>query len=236
MSDIQDTLGAAFRDIIDHSLTDVHTSVPAQVVAYDAAAQTVDVQPMVKRVIVDPDTRTELVESLPQVTGVPVAFPSGGGYMVTFPIAAGDYVLLAFSERPIDTWLSSGNESDPGDLRHHDLSDAIAIPCIRPTSKAFTSASPSKMVMGKDGGPQVVIDATTVSLFGPSDADFVARASLVDARFAAIEASLAAVYLLLTAHVHTSAAPGSPTSPSPTLAALSAPSGTATGSTKVKLT
>lgn len=235
MGDVNDTLGAAFRDIIDAFLGDMHTAIPAQVVAYDAAAQTVDVQPMVKRVIVD-DDGNEVVEQLPQITGVPVAFPSGGGYMVTFPIAANDYVMLVFSERPIDTWLSSGNESDPGDLRHHDLSDAVAIPCIRPTSKAFTTADATKMVIGKDGGPQLVIDASTVSLFGPSDPDFVALASKVDARFDAIEQNLATTYALLVSHVHTSAASGSPTSPAPTLASLAAPAGSPTGSTKVKTT
>lgn len=234
MSDIEDTLGAAFRDITDHVLTDVHTAIPAQVVAYDNAAQTVDVQPMIKRVVVD-DDGNELVESLPQITGVPVAFPSGGGYMVTFPIQANDFVMLVFSERPMDTWLSSGQESDPGDLRHHDLSDAVAIPCIRPTSKAFTSSLANKMVIGKDGGPQLVIDASTVSLFGPSDPDFVALASKVDARFSAIEANLASVYALLVAHTHPTAAVGPP-SVAASLAGLSAPSGNPTGSTKVKTT
>lgn len=225
-------LGAAFRDIIDAFLREVHTALPCSVVSYDNATQTCAVQPGIKRVVVDEDGN-EAVESLPQIVGVPVGFYTGGGFMMTLPVAAGDTGLLIFSELPIDTWLDTGKEADPGDLRHHGLGDAFFLPCVRPTGKKLADASADTMAFGKSGGPQIHIAASTIALGSKAAADWVALASKVDARIAAIESAMSTWSTALIAHPHTCAAPGSPSSP-PVGLVLTAPSGSSTASTKVK--
>lgn len=76
--------------------------------------------------------------SFPIVTNVPVMIYSGGGAVVTVPIAVGDTVTLQVNMRNIDSW-KQGIEEDvnvPIDSRMFDLTDSIAFPCVY--SKATT--------------------------------------------------------------------------------------------------
>ena len=63
-----------------------------------------------------------------QLQGVPVGSPTvtaleaearGGGYLLMFPLSAGDTGLLEFCDFSIDLWRSSGNIDEPNDLRTH---------------------------------------------------------------------------------------------------------------------
>lgn len=67
-------------------------------------------------------------ESLPVLSNVPVAYPAGAGGSVTYPLRAGDKVILIFSSAPLATWRETGDEGDPVDVRRFDLSDAWCIP------------------------------------------------------------------------------------------------------------
>lgn len=60
---------------------------------------------------------------------VPIVFPTAGGFAVTFPMAAGDEVLVVFASRCIDSWWQNGGfQNKPMEYRMHDLSDGFAIP------------------------------------------------------------------------------------------------------------
>lgn len=60
---------------------------------------------------------------------VPIVFPAAGGFCVTFPMAAGDEVLVVFASRCIDSWWQNGGyQNKPMEFRMHDLSDGFAIP------------------------------------------------------------------------------------------------------------
>jgi hypothetical protein len=65
--------------------------------------------------------------NLPLCVDVPVAFPGGGDFFLTFPVKAGDECILMFSERAIDNWYDKGSTQSPSEYRLHDLSDGIAI-------------------------------------------------------------------------------------------------------------
>jgi hypothetical protein len=104
-------------------------------------------------------------QKLPKLADVPVAFPRGGGYAVSFPIKAGDFVLLVFSERNIGQWRSTGTQGDPGDLGMHTLDGAVAIPGVYPDKAALASASASKMVLGKDDTGTSRIEITSSGVF-----------------------------------------------------------------------
>ena len=58
---------------------------------------------------------------------VPVMFPRGGGYVLTFPVQKDDECLVVFSDMCIDAWFSLGGIQNQIEKRRHDLSDAIAI-------------------------------------------------------------------------------------------------------------
>lgn len=106
---------------IDGRLKDLHTCLPGIIAAFDPVTQTASVQPAIKRIFTEKGP-----VNLPLCVDVPVQFPGGGGFFLTFPVAAGDECTLYFSERCIDFWHANGGTQLPAEYRLHDLSDAIA--------------------------------------------------------------------------------------------------------------
>lgn len=104
---------------------DIHTALPGRVVSFNPDQNTVQVEPMINQVL---DNGEE--SELPVLVDVPVQFPRGGGFVLTFPMAPGDEGLIVFGERCIDGWFVSGNKSKPLDYRLHDYSDAFFIPGV----------------------------------------------------------------------------------------------------------
>lgn len=151
--------------VLDHRLGNLHTAMPGRVESYDAAAQTCDVLPQLKRQVPDGEGGYT-TEALPVLSGVPVCFPRGGSFFLSFPLAKGDFVLVVFSERATGNWRQKGEASNPGDLRMHSLAGAVAIPGVYPTSGALDDADGTNLVLGKDGtaGAQIVITPTEVQL------------------------------------------------------------------------
>lgn len=119
---------------IDSTLMNLHTSMPAIIMSYDADTRTVTAQPAIQRVFTDGEGLSGPM-NLPPCVDVPVIFPGGGGYEITFPVKEGDECLLLFSERCIDSWFVSGEPNVPADYRQHDLSDAIAIVGLKSLAK-----------------------------------------------------------------------------------------------------
>ena len=94
---------------------------------FNAAARTVRVQPTIQARVQRPDGSFEWM-SLPILLDCPVVFPAGGGVTLTFPIRAGDEMLVVFASRCIDAWWQSGGIQVQPELRMHDMSDGFAIP------------------------------------------------------------------------------------------------------------
>jgi hypothetical protein len=89
---------------------------------------TVVVQPSINAQVTNPTNGAQSFVSLPVLVDVPVVWPSGGGFTMTFPIAAGDECLVVFSSRCIDGWWSLGGTQNPPEIRMHDLSDGFCLP------------------------------------------------------------------------------------------------------------
>lgn len=107
---------------IDGRLKDLHTCLPGIIASFDPDTQTASVQPAIQRIFTEKGA-----VNLPLCVDVPVAFPGGGDFFLTFPVKAGDECILMFSERAIDNWHASGGTQTPAEYRLHDLSDGIAI-------------------------------------------------------------------------------------------------------------
>ena len=141
---------------IENFLSEIHTSFPAQVLKYDSTKQSVDVQPCIQKKLTD-----DSVLPLPIIHNVPIIFPSSGGALLSFPVEAGDTVLVQCCERSIDLWLSSdGGQIDPEDTRKFNLSDAIAIPGLYPFSKNLKPAENELCLKYKDGKFSINSDST----------------------------------------------------------------------------
>lgn len=129
----------------------IWTCLPATVVSFDAGACTVTAQPAIGGVAFDA-SGMPVATTMPVVADVPVVFPGGGGMRLTFPIAAGDEVLLVFSCRPIDSWWQSGGQQRPANARMHDLSDAFAIPGPMSKPHVISGVSTSAVELRSDDG------------------------------------------------------------------------------------
>lgn len=89
--------------------------------------------------------------------------PRGGGFALTFPVAAGDECLVVFADACIDSWWQSGGVQNQAEKRRHDLSDGIVIPGLW--------SQPNKLAIGEGirltataGGASVALTASGVTL------------------------------------------------------------------------
>jgi hypothetical protein len=160
------------RLALDAHQATMWTALPGIVQSFNAAAMTCSVQPAIQGVIRDESGVLHYV-NLPLLLDCPVNFPSGGGYTLTFPMAAGDECLVVFSSRCIDNWWQQGVISRPLEFRMHDLSDGFVIPGCKSQPNALPSiSSDSVQLRTNDGatyieispGGKVRISATDIQL------------------------------------------------------------------------
>jgi hypothetical protein len=149
------TLSEAIKQAINYALKNVHTILPGKIVEYDYTAQKASVLPTIKEKFY-----TGKVLSMPIIANVPVIFPRTANASITFPLEKDDKVLLLFSEKSLERWLSKGDEVEAGVNRRFDLTDCIAIPGLY----SFADSSPSngedliikynnsKIIIKKNGG------------------------------------------------------------------------------------
>lgn len=166
----------------------LHVSLPGRVVAFHGITQTADVQIAVQ-IPLDVDGG-QTWEDLGTLFEVPIQYPSGGGFYLAFPLAAGDPVTLVFSDIATGEWFDGAGDGvvRPADGRRHSLGYAVAIPGARPTQKAGPDPAGALIVGSETGQGMARFTDSTVEL-GRGASDFVALASSVDARFAAIRSA-----------------------------------------------
>jgi len=155
------TLDELINALISLQLDDVHVAMPGRVVAYDGASQRASVQPTSKRVVVVDGVRS--LESLPVLHGVPVVLPGGGGYRLTFPVAADDPVLLVVCSQAIDVLAGAGA---PSSDRRHSPTDAVAILGLRGHRDALATPPDDCATLGREGGAVTEFAETEIRIGG----------------------------------------------------------------------
>ena len=137
------------RAWIDRAFGALQTALPGIVQRYDATTQTADIQPCVNTMVLQPDG-TFASEPMPVIPAVPVVFPRAGGFALTFPVAAGDCVLLVFCAADIGPWrVGQGGPVNPGTNQRHHLSNAVALPGLFPRGQSLQHPS-SNLHLGAD--------------------------------------------------------------------------------------
>ena len=104
----------------------IRVAMPGIVDSFDTSQQTVNVRLAIREAWNEDGKETW--KDFPLLPDVPVVFPRAGGYVLTFPITAGDEILVVFGDMCIDAWWQNGGVQNQIDCRRHDLSDAFAIP------------------------------------------------------------------------------------------------------------
>lgn len=130
MSQKKEELPDVMHDAIVTALANTHTILIARVEAVNAT--TIDVQPVIQRVVDGVNV------SLPLFPSVPPIFMQGGSSYDAHPIAVGDYCLLLINERCFDRWYAGADGVPPLEFRMHDYSDGFALVGVNPASMAKT--------------------------------------------------------------------------------------------------
>jgi hypothetical protein len=169
-AEISGDINVAIAEHIETRLRDLHSCMPGRIVSFNSAKQTAVVQPCIKSIFVTKKPGQNAVVSqlnLPLCVDVPIQFPGGGGFFLTFPVMAGDECLLQFSERAIEFWFQNGGIQLPSDYRLHDLSDAIATVGLnsQPNSIPNFNAAACEL-RTRDGNTYVRVEAGQVTIKG----------------------------------------------------------------------
>lgn len=210
----------AVERAIQSEMASQRTACPGVVQSYNAETQRAQVQAAVQLRLADGTTIAE-----PMFVSVPVVFPGAGGFSISWPLTAGDEVLVVFGERSMDEWLAAGGYGKVAqDVRRFDARDAVAIPGLRSAPgklNANEAIADTLTISSNDGatrievraGGVVTITADEVRLGGDAAA-FLALAQAVNDNFGALRTAF-------NAHTHISAAPGVATAtPLPILGAF----------------
>lgn len=134
------------ENAIRRASEDLHTFMPGRIESYDYRTQKATVKPLLKKRYLDGD-----VLELPVLGNVPVIFPRTGTAGITFPVKKGDKVGLIFAERSLERWYLTGEDSEPGDRRRYDLSDAVAIPGLYSFAEKNIQSNNSDVEVHNDG-------------------------------------------------------------------------------------
>ena len=155
---------AVINAILERRLLDIHTSIPGIIQRYDPGNKKADIRPAIKRKFIDDSS----LQELNVITDVPVAFPQTNTFLFSYPLQKGDEVLLIFSERSLDKWLKDGKIVNPEDPRKFDLSDAIAVPILKPIGKGLKADSQHMLIQHGDSTFKMSKDGK-LSIVGTSD-------------------------------------------------------------------
>lgn len=140
--------------------------------SFDAATQQAEVEIAFTQVTSIAPDGTQTLAAYPLLLNVPVIFPSGGGFTLTFPIAAGDECVVLFNDRQRDNWQIAGAGLPPSIGRLHDISDGIAIVGVRNLTRSLAGVSTSSAQLRNDAGD------TYVEVAGAGVVNVIATASI----------------------------------------------------------
>lgn len=153
----------ALQTMLDGRQSSIWTAMPGIIDTFDAAAMTCTVQVALqgKQLKSDGTTKDITISILPDV---PVVFPGGGGYTLTFPVKKGDECLVVFSSRCIDSWWQNGSVQPLAELRMHDLSDGFALVGVRSQPHKFTVSTTASELRNDAGDIKITMNNTEIDV------------------------------------------------------------------------
>jgi hypothetical protein len=164
-------------------------TLPGIVVAFYPSTRTADIQPAVNDPRFDPDTGDLILENFPIIPHVPVAYPCGGGFEITWPLSQGDKVTLEAYDLDPTKHIQTGNQENPPNVGRQRGAFWRATP--EDVTQGQSSAGTAMTIGAVGGGDPVVSFQGSKIQLGASPSDFVALASLVHGELVKIAAAIA---------------------------------------------
>lgn len=114
-----------YQQIHDRKLAEsICVAAVVQVISFDSAKMTVDVQPLSKYL------ENGVYESQPPILGVPVTSTRSGGFVFRPWFESGDIGVVLYLDHDIDSTVVGGKEAVPITERNHSPSDAVFVGAI----------------------------------------------------------------------------------------------------------
>ena len=117
-----------------------------QVMAFDSAKMTVDVQPLSKHL------ENGSYESQPPILGVPVACTRSGGFIFRPWFKSGDTGVVVYLDHDSDSTVAGGKEAEPITERNHSSSDAIFVGAIVSGSYTVKGIPDESLALASEDG------------------------------------------------------------------------------------
>lgn len=156
------TLGGAMRAVFKKMLQGTDGMLPAKVIAYDREKNVATVQPVIAVLTTDG-------VSVPraQVASVPVVALGGGGFVINFPLQAGDLGWLEASDRDISLYMQSLNDAQPNTYRLHSFEDGRFIPDVMRMFDASAVAADEMTIQSVDGAVRLTLSPGRIRMVTP---------------------------------------------------------------------
>lgn len=159
-----DTLIGAFREISSKTLQNIDGLTPCRVISYTAGPPPrVQVQPFIQLVTTDGQLITRA-----QIASVPVIQLGAGGFLIHFPIKAGDLGWLLATDRDISTFLQNYTNSPPATQRIQDFSSSLFIPDIMHDYTVSEEDAENCVIQSVDGTVKLTLSTNTITLSAPN--------------------------------------------------------------------
>lgn len=151
-----------YQQIHDKKIAEsICVAATVQVVAFDPAKMTVDVQPLSKHL------QNGKYESQPPILGVPVACTRCGGFIFRPWLKAGDTGVVVYLDHDMDSTVSGGKEAQPLTERNHSTTDAIFIGAIVAGGFSVSGLPANSLTLAaEDGSVYLSVSASGVSIKG----------------------------------------------------------------------
>ena len=121
-----DSLAGVLRNVFKKMLQNIDGMLPAKVISYDRKSNLATVQAMIQMVGTSGNATSRAT-----TMSIPVLALGGGGFVINFPIKAGDKGWIEASDRDISLYMQGKqNEAKPNTLRLHSFEDGRFIPDI----------------------------------------------------------------------------------------------------------
>ena len=138
-----------YENLINEAMFRTRCCIPCIVQSYNEAKNTVECQPVIRERIINEDGTVQYVQ-LPLLVNVPVIFPGSSSFELKFALKQNDECLVLFSDLSIDNFWQKGSLQNPVEVRRHDLSDGMAIPC-RISLQKRSGETDASIVVESDG-------------------------------------------------------------------------------------
>lgn len=153
------TLQGMLQTVLEKFTQNLDNMIPAKVVSFDRGTNRAQIQPLIRLVKTDGDTLSRAI-----LDDIPVFQASGGGFVVNFPLNAGDIGWLHASDRDISLFLQSYNESPPNTFRKHTFEDGMFYPDVMRGWTIAGENAAALVIQSLDGSQTIAVHGDKIKI------------------------------------------------------------------------